>query len=244
MQNNSQPGPGTTNWFQGNSDVFPAQGGAATSYIGTNFNNGTGTSTLSNWLLTPPVSLQNGVVLSFWTRTVDAPAFPDRLQVRMSTNGASTNVGTTATDVGDFTTMLLDINPTYTIDGYPNVWTQFTVTLSGIASPTTGRLAMRYFVENGGPSGVNSDFIGIDTLSISGGCGTPAPTPTPTPTDSNPNSNNASANANPNTDDTNAKSIGNTDGNANTGNADADPNGHAAVDRGGEPLDAYVRPDR
>ncbi len=172
MQNNSQPGPGTTNWFQGNSDVFPAQGGAATSYIGTNFNNGTGTSTLSNWLLTPPVSLQNGVVLSFWTRTVDAPAFPDRLQVRMSTNGASTNVGTTATDVGDFTTMLLDINPTYTIDGYPNVWTQFTVTLSGIASPTTGRLAMRYFVENGGPSGVNSDFIGIDTLSISGGCGT------------------------------------------------------------------------
>ena len=30
-----------------------------------------------------------------------------------STNGASTNVGTTATDVGDFTTLLLDINPTY-----------------------------------------------------------------------------------------------------------------------------------
>ena len=182
MQNNSQPGPGTTNWFQGNSDVFPAQGGAATSYIGTNFNNGTGTSTLSNWLLTPPVQLVNGVTLSFWTRTVDAPAFPDRLQVRMSTNGASTNVGTTATSVGDFTTVLLDINPTYTISGYPNVWTQFNVVITGVASPTQGRLALRYFVENGGPSGVNSDFIGIDTLSLSGGCGTPGPTETPTPT--------------------------------------------------------------
>ncbi len=119
MQNNSQPGPGTTGWFQGNSDVFPAQSGAATSYIGTNFNNGTGTSTLSNWLLTPPVTLQNGTVLTFWTRTVPTPAFPDRLQVRMSTNGASVNVGTTATDVGDFTTVLLDINPTYTTSGYP-----------------------------------------------------------------------------------------------------------------------------
>ena len=54
MQNNSQPGPGTTGWFQGNNAVFPAQGGAPTSYIGSNFNNGTGTSTLSNWLLTPP----------------------------------------------------------------------------------------------------------------------------------------------------------------------------------------------
>ena len=28
MQNNSQPGPGTTGWFQGNSTVFPSQSGA------------------------------------------------------------------------------------------------------------------------------------------------------------------------------------------------------------------------
>ena len=58
--------------------------------------------------------------------------FPDRLQVRISTNGASTNVGSTATGVGDFTTLLLDINLNYTTNGYPNVWTQFTVTLSGL----------------------------------------------------------------------------------------------------------------
>ena len=143
---------GTTSWFQGNSTVFPAQSGAATSYIGANFNNTTGTNTISNWLLTPPVTLQNGETMTFWTRTVTAPAFPDRLQVRMSTNGSSSNVGTTATDVGDFTALLLDINPTYTTTGYPNVWTQFTVTVSGVPSPTLGRLAFRYFVENGGPT--------------------------------------------------------------------------------------------
>ena len=53
--------------------------------------------------------------------------------MRASTAGASTDVGTTATSVGVFTTLLLDINPTYTHTGYPNVWTQFTVTMSGVA---------------------------------------------------------------------------------------------------------------
>jgi hypothetical protein len=183
LQNHSQP-VGATGWFQGNSNVFPAQSGPPTSYIGANFTNGGATSTISNWLLTPPVTLQNGTVLTFYTRTVDVPAFPDRLQVRMSTNGASMNIGTTATDVGDFTTLLLDINPTYTASGYPKVWTQFTVTLSGIVLPSTGRIAFRYFVENGGASGANSDYIGIDTIQLTAcnGGGTPTPTPTATPT--------------------------------------------------------------
>src|SRR6185369_9296546 len=101
--------------------------------------------------------LQNGAQLTFWTRTETIQQFADRLQVRMSTNGSSTNVGSSATDVGDFATLLLDINPTYLVTGYPNDWTQFTVNVSGIGSPTAGRLAFRYFVESGGPSGINSD---------------------------------------------------------------------------------------
>ena len=179
MQNLSQPGPGTTGWFQGSTAAFTSQSGAANSYIAANYDNGTGTSTLSNWLLTPPLTLQNGATMTFWTRTVTAPALPDRLQVRMSTNGTSTNVGATATSVGDFQTLLLDINPTYTLTDYPNTWTQFTVTVSGLGSPTTGRMAFRYFVENGGPTGANSDYIGIDTVQYA--CNVP-PTPTPTPT--------------------------------------------------------------
>jgi hypothetical protein len=180
MQNNSQPGPGVTGWFQGSTAAFPSQSGAANSYIAANYDNGTGTSTLSNWLLTPIVTLQNGAQLTFWTRTVDTPVHPDRLQVRMSTNGSSSNVGSTATDVGDFTTLLLDINPTYTTSDYPSVWTQFTVIMSGLGSQTPGRLAFRYFVENGGPTGANSDYIGIDAVQYA--CTAPTPTPTPTPT--------------------------------------------------------------
>src|SRR5262249_48389554 len=130
-QNNSQPGPGTTGWFQGSTAAFSSQSGAPDSYIAADYDNGTGTSTLSNWLLTPRLALWNGSQLTFWTRTVDSPAYADRLQVRMSTNGGSVDVGSTATSVGDFTTLLLDINPTYTLTGYPNGWTQFTVTVSG-----------------------------------------------------------------------------------------------------------------
>jgi plastocyanin len=182
MINHSQP-LGVTNWFQGNDAVFPAFDGPPTAYIGANFNNGSGTATISNWLLTPEQNLRNGNVLTFYTRTTDVGAqlFPDRLQVRMSTNGTSTNVGTTATDVGDFTTLLLDINPTYD-DQYPHVWTLFTVTISGVPSPTTGRLAFRYFVENGGPNGANSDYIGIDRVVYNGPCPGGSPTATPTAT--------------------------------------------------------------
>ena len=179
MQNNSMP-LGGTGWFQGNTAMFTSQSGAPNSYIAADFNNGSGAATISNWLLTPPLLLQNGAVLTFWTRTVTpgAQLFPDRLQVRMSTNGTSTNVGTTATSLGDFTTLLLDINPTYA-DDYPHVWTQYTVTISGLSSSTTGRLGFRYFVENGGPSGIRSNYIGIDTMAYA--CPTPTPTPTPTP---------------------------------------------------------------
>jgi hypothetical protein len=170
-QNNSVP-VGTTGWFQGNSAVFPAQSGAATSYIGANFNNTTGANTISNWLVTPQLALVNGAQFSFWTRTITSNPFPDRLQVRLSTNGASTNVGTGNAGVGDFTTLLIDINPTYTVGNgpvptnYPETWTQVTLTLSGLpAGGANGRIAFRYFVEDGGPSGDNSNYIGIDTVS-------------------------------------------------------------------------------
>ncbi|MEY2530080.1 MAG: hypothetical protein QOI96_165, partial [Verrucomicrobiota bacterium] len=173
MQNNSQP-VGTTGWFQGNPAVFNSQSGATNSYIAANFNNASGNATISNWLITPPLTLQNGARLTFYTRTVAARQYPDRLQVRMSRNGNSTDVGSTGTSFGDFTELLLDINPTYTTDGYPNAWTQFTVTLNGISSPTTGRFAFRYFVENGGPASGNSDYIGIDTIEYTFSCSGPA----------------------------------------------------------------------
>jgi Zn-dependent metalloprotease len=166
MINHSQP-LGTTNWFQGDS-AFPAQAGPATSYIGANYNNTGSVGTISNWLLTPEVTLANGMHLNFYTRTKTASQWADRLQVRMSLSGASTDVGTTSADVGVFTTLLLDVNPTLIPTGYPHTWDEgyFNVTLTGIGTPTQGRLAFRYYVTNAGANGANSDWIGIDTVSL------------------------------------------------------------------------------
>jgi Secretion system C-terminal sorting domain/Cleaved Adhesin Domain len=164
MQNNSTPIGTVTDWVFGSSVLSPAQNGSPNSYALGNFNNVAGNNTISNWLLTPNVSIKNGDRLSFWTRTVASPAFPDRMEVRMSTNGASTNVGGTNASVGDFTNLLLTINPSLTTSGYPSSWTQYTVTVSGLGGPASGRFAFRYFVTNGGPAGANSDNIGVDNV--------------------------------------------------------------------------------
>ncbi|HSN56215.1 MAG TPA: choice-of-anchor J domain-containing protein [Candidatus Sulfomarinibacteraceae bacterium] len=146
--------------FQGNITVFPAFSGSG--YIADNYNATTGVGTISDWLITPVVTIQNGDTVSFWTRGPDTSSYPDRLQLRMSLAGTSTNCGTLPEDVGDFTTLLLDINPTLAVGGYPNTWTQYSVTITGVGAPTQGRFAFRYYVTNGGPSGSNSDYIGVD----------------------------------------------------------------------------------
>ncbi|WP_051190444.1 T9SS-dependent choice-of-anchor J family protein [Kaistella palustris] len=159
---------GSTGWFQGNTTVFNAQAGPATSYIGANFNNTTGANTISNWLITPQVMVQDGDVLKFWTRTTTGAPFADRLEVRSSV-GATPTLPTGATGVGSFSNVHLTINPSLITGptGYPDVWTEYTITVSGVSpTPVALNFAFRYFVTSGGPSGNNSNFIGIDTLSL------------------------------------------------------------------------------
>ncbi|MDX9953871.1 MAG: choice-of-anchor J domain-containing protein, partial [Anaerolineae bacterium] len=74
----------------------------------------------------------------------------------------------------------LSVNPTLAVGGYPDVWTQFSATLTGIPAGATGRVAFRYFVENGGPNGSASNYIGIDTVEYVGAqalCAAPADVP-------------------------------------------------------------------
>lgn len=164
-QTNQSTTVGTTSWFQGNDAVFPSQTGAVTSYIGANFNNTAGNNTISNWLITPSLMLQNGDVIKFWSRTVATPAYADRLQVRLSNGTYAAPVGSTG--IGSFSTALLEINASLTTTDYPNVWTEYTIAISGLsATPVAANIGFRYFVTSGGPGGSNSDYIGIDTFSV------------------------------------------------------------------------------
>ena len=170
IQNNSTP-VGSLGWFQGTATTatptpgpFNSYNGATNSYIAANFNSTGNTGTISNWLITPNRTLRNGDVFTFYTRKSSPDMYVDRLEVRLSTNGTSTNVGAGATAVGDFTTLLLSINPTLVANIYPQVWTQYTITVSGLPAPTSGRIAFRYFVTGAGALGTNSDYIGIDNV--------------------------------------------------------------------------------
>jgi hypothetical protein len=144
--------------------VFSAQSGAPDSYIAANFNNADFGGSISNWLISPTLNLFDGETLSFFTRT-DFAQFADRLEIRLSLNGDSMNVGNTVDSVGDFTTLVTSINAGLDPLGYPTDWTMFTATFSGITPGvgTLGRFAFRYTVPD---TRVNGNYIGLDTLTL------------------------------------------------------------------------------
>jgi len=113
MQNLSTPIGSNPNWVQGDpvNMPFAANSLPSNSYIAVNYNSVAGTATISNWLITPMLNLNNGDVLSFYTRGTGS-IYADNLQVRLSTSGSSTNVGASNISVGDFSNLLLEINPT------------------------------------------------------------------------------------------------------------------------------------
>lgn len=170
--NNSQP-VGNNSWFMGNPGVFTSYNGADSAYFAANFFSTLGTGTISSWLISPTVSLANGGVFQFATRTTSATAInPDRLELYMS-QGTGTNVGSTSTSLGTFSTQLVSVNPSLTTTGYPGVWTVYSATVSGITGTVAGRFGFRYSVPNGGPTGANSNYIGIDAVQYGLPCANP-----------------------------------------------------------------------
>ena len=157
-------------WNQGaGAATFPAYEGLEDEYISVNYNSTSG-STINNWMIAPVLNLENGDEITFWSRTMTGSTFADRLEVRLDPTGVNTNPAGPAS-VGSYTELLLEINPGLTIGGYPEVWTQYTATVSGLTGAVDTRVAFRYWVTDGGPFGNNSNYIGIDSLSIEEGTG-------------------------------------------------------------------------
>lgn len=150
---------GTTGVFT--STLFaPTPPGGGAQHLAMNFNSTAGTGTISTWMMSPVLNINNGDQISFFTQSPPGSTFPDRVRLQLSSNGASTATG-------DFTNVLLTINDGLVQGGYPGAWTQFTATVSGLGGPGTGRFAFHYDVTNGGPSGANSDFVGFDLVEYS-----------------------------------------------------------------------------
>lgn len=188
VQNNSVP-TSSIGWFQGNSaNTFTAYNGGSDDYYAANFNS-TGANNaagiISNWLISPTVALVNGATIEFATRTINtATVFPDRMQVYVSPV-ANYTLPAGATSVGTFSNLVFDVNSNLststvavltnsTTVGYPQNWTVYTATVTGLTGTVTGRFAFRYFVTNAGPVGANSNYIGVDGVKYSVPCAQPS----------------------------------------------------------------------
>ncbi|MBA2249770.1 MAG: choice-of-anchor J domain-containing protein [Chitinophagaceae bacterium] len=187
FKNNSQP-VGATGWRQGRYE--PSASKFPVPYIGFQAYSSSTTPNdfvscdgscvndigeISAWLISPALLMKNGDKITFYTRALDDAAFifytKDRVQVLANFTNGSSDVGQIATTTGSFTKVLLDINPAYAenaISGYPEVWTKYTITISGLAAPVSNaRFAFRYFGTDAGASSNatnTSSVVGIDQL--------------------------------------------------------------------------------
>jgi hypothetical protein len=82
------------------------------------------------------------------------------LQLRGNYTNQSANVGDNLTSVGDFTNLLVDIDPDYA-GLYPGTWTKYTITFVGLTGLVNVRLAFRYMVDD---TAINGEMIGVDKV--------------------------------------------------------------------------------
>ena len=159
FRNQSSP-LGEESWIQNYEGYYwpPPQSGTgymAVRSTSTDFFGGT----VSNWAILPAVPGQNaGDELRFYLNDVYGTGGSNisTVQVRYSPTGG-TSTGSTATSVGDFTELLVDINPVLT------GWNLHSVTLPG-----NGRIALRYFIADACNFACFSSYTGIDSLSVGG----------------------------------------------------------------------------
>jgi hypothetical protein len=112
---------------------------------------------VSNWALLPAIPNQvAGDTFAVYAVARMTWNVPPRFQVRYSPSGA-TGTGTSATDVGDFSQLLLDVDPVPAAG-----WTGYNVALPG-----NGRLALRFFVPDTLPVFTEGNtWLELDTLSV------------------------------------------------------------------------------
>jgi len=143
---NLSPSPGTT-WLQGNPAIFEAASGAADSYASANFLGTTAPSgPISNWLITPQLTLDATSTVSFDVRVV-GQGFLDTLQVMVSTTG---------TAPGDFSVI-----GTYSSSS-ADVWIAQSYA-AGLTSSTPAFVAFHYLVDDVATQG---DYLGVDNVAI------------------------------------------------------------------------------
>jgi hypothetical protein len=142
----------TAVWYQGSTAVFNAYNGPPTGYVAANYNAVTGTNLIDSWLVLPPLSVGANDSIIFFERSPTANPFPDSIKVMYSA------VGDSLPEAGSW------VQVAYFRTTETGSWGR-----RAFRAPSAGanaRWAIRYYVVNGGPTGTNSNYIGIDALTV------------------------------------------------------------------------------
>lgn len=148
---NNDGGGVTGPWFVHNPATFPVfEGGRA---VAANFNGANASGLIDDWLVLPAQTRGSSTTvdsLIFYTRRNDS-TFPDSLKIMVSPTG-----GTNVSDFNEIAYFRV-----------PNTWTRLAFKVSdGVTTGTSYRVALRYFIVDGGQNGANSDYFAVDALSF------------------------------------------------------------------------------
>ncbi len=140
-------------WFQGSAGVFTDFNGVqADGYVASNYQSVTNINNIDNWLVLPPLNIDAGDTLSFYSRSPVGSTWPDSIRVMFNATGASLPEDPNWVELGRFKVNIIGI------------WERrfFLAPASG----ANARFAIRYSVIDGGPNGPNSNYIGIDQIDV------------------------------------------------------------------------------
>lgn len=170
VNNHNAPVGAFPNWYQGvdpskNPLSFPAYDGTATAYAAASYL-GTGSDgKIDTWLMSPEFNLKTGDTFSFFARqqgylgSGNDRGYANAIQVRLSTSGASMDIGSVYGDFGAFLNLVLDVNPEFDLTGMPDEWTRYDFTYGG--PDATGRVGFRFYTPD---VSLYSSYIGIDAF--------------------------------------------------------------------------------
>lgn len=136
-------------WFQGN--FFNSFNGPSTGYLAANYQVLSSVNNIDSWLVLPGKNVTSGDSIVFYARSDSASVYPDSIRVMYSAAGDSVPEAVW-TELGRFKAIT---NGSWERKAF-----------GANSAGANGRYAIRYNVVNGGPDGANSDYIGIDALTL------------------------------------------------------------------------------
>jgi len=156
---NEDGGGVTQPWFQGGS-YFSGFEGPDTGYVASNYNGANVDGVIDQWLISPALTVTSSDTLKFWARA-PRPAvefYDDSINIMYSSTA-----GTTPSAFISLGRYLVDTTN----------WDDFFV--YNFPSNATIRFAIRYYLFEGGPEGIRSNYIGLDLFQlITGSSGYPS----------------------------------------------------------------------